>query len=146
MEDRRRRSISGERQFTYYVGLALMVIGFVTFFSMFFTDGMSQAPIGMVLMIVGGVLQRVGLRGLAGSGVLLDPERARRDIEPWARMGGGVVKDALEEVGVAPRPPEPPSAKEDFEEMLRKLHRLHADGVLTDAEYEREKREILDRI
>ena len=39
-------------------------------------------------------------RGLAGSGVVLDPEKAREDVEPWSRMAGGVVKDALDESGI----------------------------------------------
>jgi hypothetical protein len=30
----------------------------------------------------------------------LDPEQARKDVEPVARMAGGVVGDALEEAGV----------------------------------------------
>ena len=36
----------------------------------------------------------------AGSGVVLDPEKARKDVEPWSRMGGGVVQDALSEIEV----------------------------------------------
>jgi hypothetical protein len=55
---------------------------------------------GMLLMIVGQTLQRMGARGLAGSGVILDPQQARKDVEPWARMAGGVANDALSEVAV----------------------------------------------
>jgi hypothetical protein len=36
--------------------------------------------------------------GLARSGAMLDPEQAREDLEPYTRMVGGMVKDALEEV------------------------------------------------
>ncbi len=53
---------------------------------------------GFVLILVGQWLRRLGARGLAGSGVLLDPERARRDLEPYSRMVGGMVGDALSEV------------------------------------------------
>ena len=35
-------------------------------------------------------------------------------------------------------------AAPDFEEELRKIHRLYEDGSLTEEEYQREKREILD--
>jgi hypothetical protein len=52
---------------------------------------------GMVLLIVGGIIRGIGATGLAGSGVILDPERARQDLEPYSRMAGGMVKDALEE-------------------------------------------------
>ncbi|MEM6692170.1 MAG: zinc ribbon domain-containing protein, partial [Planctomycetota bacterium] len=42
----------------------------------------------------------VGARGLAGSGVLLDPEQAREDLEPYSRMAGGMVKDAMTEADI----------------------------------------------
>jgi hypothetical protein len=54
----------------------------------------------MGLMVVGGILMSVGARGAAGSGLVLDPSRARQDLEPWSRMGGGMVQDALSEVNV----------------------------------------------
>src|SRR5262249_852674 len=55
---------------------------------------------GIVLMMIGGFLMKVGAKGWAGSGMVLDPEKARKDVEPWSRMGGGVVQDALSEVEV----------------------------------------------
>lgn len=57
--------------------------------------------VGMGLMILGAVLMRVGVRGAAGSGLVLDPKQAREDLEPWARMGGGIVRDALDEADLA---------------------------------------------
>jgi hypothetical protein len=51
-------------------------------------------------MVIGGIVMKIGARGAAGSGLVLDPERARRDLEPWSRMGGGLVQDALSEVNV----------------------------------------------
>jgi hypothetical protein len=42
----------------------------------------------------------IGARGLAGSGVVLDPEKARGDLEPYTRMAGGMLKDALDETGL----------------------------------------------
>jgi hypothetical protein len=59
-----------------------------------------RALLGMGLMVVGSILMNVGARGAAGSGLVLDPEKARQDLEPWSRMGGGVVQDALSEVKV----------------------------------------------
>lgn len=105
--------ISEERKATYYLGAALMVAGGLTFLSVFITGAMNfgdfsdfesdskssmfRAILGMVLLVLGGVLRQIGSRGLAGSGVVLDPERARTDLEPYSRMAGGMVKDALDE-------------------------------------------------
>jgi hypothetical protein len=61
---------------------------------------MVRALLGMGLMVVGGILMNVGARGTAGSGVVLDPEKVRQDLEPWSRMGGGMLQDALSEVNV----------------------------------------------
>ncbi|MHC5145965.1 MAG: zinc-ribbon domain-containing protein, partial [Planctomycetota bacterium] len=52
------------------------------------------------LIIAGGGIRSVAARGTAGSGLVLDPEKAREDLEPWARMGGGMVKDALDEADI----------------------------------------------
>lgn len=53
------------------------------------------AVVGMVLMGIGGSLMSVGSQGLAGSGLILDPERAREDLKPWSHMAGGMLDDAL---------------------------------------------------
>ena len=55
---------------------------------------------GFTLLIIGGVTMNIGARGAAGSGLVLDPEQAKQDLEPWARTAGGLVKDALDESGV----------------------------------------------
>ena len=155
----KRKRISGERKAAYYFGLLLMVAGFLTFASVFvtaFADFGSadrfgspsagwgvRAILGMGMIIVGGILRSIGMRGLAGSGVILDPEQAQRDVEPWSRMVGGVARDALDEAHVDLGRA---SAPHDlaFDEKLRRLHRLHEDGIISTEEYEREKREILD--
>ena len=161
---RPRRDIHEGRKAAYYAGMAMTAIGFLTFISVFVTGAMNfgdfsdfeargrssmmRGVIGMALMIGGGVLRSVGARGLAGSGVVLDPQRARQDVEPWARMGGGMLKDALDEadVDVSRVTRMSSDQAEDFEAKLRKLHKLHEDGILSDEEYAREKREVLDRI
>jgi hypothetical protein len=118
--------IPAERKLAYYAGMILAGIGALMFVSVFFT-AMSMVPDGpftvtggdpfdspakkfqslplraiggMALIVVGGILRSVGSKGLAGSGIVLDPEQARQDLEPWSRMGGGVVQDALAEVEV----------------------------------------------
>lgn len=55
--------------------------------------------IGGALIAGGGFLRGTAARGIAGSGLVLDPEQARRDLSPWARAGGGLLKDALDEAG-----------------------------------------------
>lgn len=98
------------RKWLYYGGLALIVAGIVCFGSAFFFSserffatgetGFERGIVGMGLIFLGGVLRTIGARGLAGSGVVLDPHQARRDVEPWSRMAGGVARDALEETGL----------------------------------------------
>ena len=85
----------------------------------------------------------IAARGLAGSGVVLDPEKARTDVEPWTRMAGGMVGDALDEAGIDLRKI---TAADDlpFDEKIRRLHALFEDGLITREEYEREKRELLE--
>ena len=109
------KKISGERQTAFYLGTGLMVIGGLLFLSTFFSfasdfgspgvasDGggvFARAIIGMVLAGVGQMIRHVGARGLAGSGVVLNPGQARKDLEPYSRMAGGMVKDALDEADV----------------------------------------------
>jgi hypothetical protein len=67
-------------------------------------DFMLRAFGGMALIIAGSWMRRIGSRGWAGSGVVLDPQQAGRDLEPWSRMGGKVLQDALSEVDVLRRP------------------------------------------
>ena len=154
------RNISPERKTIYYVGMALIILGFLSFGSVFVTGAMhfgdfshfesrgrSEAMrgiLGMGLMIAGGICMSIGSRGLAGSGVVLDPEKARKDVEPWSRMTGGVIKDALDETGINLNQIKS-STDMPFDEKLRRLHKLHEDGILTKEEYDREKQEILDK-
>ncbi|MCX6344271.1 MAG: SHOCT domain-containing protein [Armatimonadetes bacterium] len=170
-----RKQISEERKAVYYLGMVLMVIGFLTFISVFFSffstifgginsgsivmesHGLGdlgpigsiflRAPIGMVMMIIGGVLMGVGSKGLAGSGVILDPEKAREDFEPWTRMAGGMVKDAVDEAGIdlAHTLGHQDSSDMPFDEKLRRLHQLRIDGIINDEEYEVEKKKILEQ-
>jgi hypothetical protein len=110
------RKVSPDRKAIYYVGSALAVVGVVLFLSFFVTSlanfgnfenfneraksGGIRLFSGIVLIAIGQVLRRLGTLGLAGAGVVLDPERARKDVEPWSRMAGGIVNDALSEVPV----------------------------------------------
>ena len=110
------KHISDERKTAYYVGMGLSVIGGLMFFSVFITAAMNFGDFGnfesnvrssmfcavggMALLIVGGILRGIGAQGLAGSGVLLNPEKAKSELEPYSRMAGGMLKDALEEADI----------------------------------------------
>lgn len=110
------RHISGERKTAYYLGMGSMILGGILFASTFVTFAMGfgdfsnfgsnvksqmfRAFGGMALLIVGGIIRGIGARGLAGSGVVLNPEKAREELEPYSRMAGGMAKDFLEEAHV----------------------------------------------
>lgn len=114
--DKMTKQISEERKTAYYIGTLLMILGgilfastFVTFamhfgdFSNFVSDAKSnifRAFGGMALLVVGGIIRGIGAKGLAGSGVVLDPDKARQELEPFSRMAGGMVKDALDEADI----------------------------------------------
>ena len=55
---------------------------------------------GFALTGIGLFLRSIGERGLAGSGVVLDPEKARQEMEPLSKMTGGIIKDTLEETDI----------------------------------------------
>jgi hypothetical protein len=156
------RQPSPERKNIYYIGMAVSVVGFLTFISTFVTgcinfgnfdnfngrarSEMARALIGIGLVVVGGLMRNAGRMGLAGSGIKLDPEQARKDVEPWSRMGGGVLKDALDEAGISPSGKTPPPEPLPFDERLRRLQKLREDGLINEAEYEAAKRKILEEV
>lgn len=178
------RQISPGRQVVFYFGVGLSVLGFVVFISVFFSaaggmgemrgveSGMSsmmmRAIAGMVMMMVGGVMTGIGRMGLAGAGVVLDPELARRDVEPWARMAGGVVKDAMDEAGVRLGGGEKGAAAAEggaadraagmervegvdasalpIDERLRRLEKLRAEGLVSAEEYSAARKRILESV
>jgi hypothetical protein len=108
------REISPGRQLAYYFGGAVAVLGILTFGSVFVTaamhfgdftnfedrarSSMTRALLGMALIVVGGVINSIGRGGAAGSGLILDPQQARKDLEPFNRAAGGMINDALDEV------------------------------------------------
>jgi hypothetical protein len=108
--------ISDERKIAYYLGTALMVLGGLLFASVFVSFAMHfgdfsnfesnsksmmlRAFGGMGLLVIGGFVRGIGARGVAGSGIMLDPQKAREELEPYSRMAGGMAKDALDEAGI----------------------------------------------
>lgn len=123
----KKSEISNKRKVLFYLGTVLQIIGGILFLSVFFSFNglmnqnlidsgwgfgpnevmaqmMLRSTIGIVLLIVGSLIQRVGRRGLAGSGLILDPEKARDDLKPHTKAVGGMIQDALEEVDVLNKP------------------------------------------
>ncbi|MEO6054557.1 MAG: SHOCT domain-containing protein [Chthoniobacterales bacterium] len=149
------KEISSGRKTLYYLGSGLMVLGAILFFSVFISFGLNfgnfspdmpqrigfaflRGFAGIVCIFIGMLIQGVGARGAAGSGIILNPKQAREDLEPWARMGGGLVKDAVDESGINfSRGSELP-----FDEKLRRLEGLKKDGLITDTEYQQKRSEI----
>ncbi|NLC05383.1 MAG: zinc ribbon domain-containing protein [Erysipelothrix sp.] len=105
----KKTEISTFRKALYYGGNLLTIIGILLFLSTFlisfdvaltdrFDNFMFRPVLGMICTIVGQVIANVGKAGLAGSGVVLDPKQARKDLEPYSRQVGGMISDGLEEV------------------------------------------------
>ena len=107
------RNITQKQKTGYYLGMILTGIGIIMFTAPFIDvlfnglepnerglpESFKVALVGFVLLASGNVLRSISARGLAGSGLLLAPKQARKDLEPYSRMAGGMVKDALEETG-----------------------------------------------
>jgi hypothetical protein len=119
--------ISPWRKAAYYGGGALIALGIVAFGATFLlasdrVDGAGDANawpprawtlgmLGLGIAAVGMFLRHLGARGLAGSGLLLDPSRARDDLKPYSRMTGGVIKDTLQAADLHPADPPAPLVK-----------------------------------
>ena len=108
-------------------------------------NSMKGAIAGIALVLIGAVLTNIGRQGLAGSGVILDPRQAREDLEPWSRMHGGMVADALDEAkidfsGLKAKYGE---AELPFDERLRRLEQLRKDGLVSEAEFAAAHQRIL---
>jgi hypothetical protein len=104
--------ISEERKALYYIGMILIVIGFILFISNIFTFGnddmffqgpstfMARPLVGMICIIIGSILMNIGKKGTAGSGLILDPEKAREDLKPHSIAKGKMINDAIENIDI----------------------------------------------
>lgn len=116
--------ISKERKLAFYIGKGIMVIGFILFISVFFffTRAMNDpfgspppfinAVIGIILLIVGNVISQIGEKGIAGSGLKLDPEEAREDLKPFNEARGGMINDVISNIDALDNITKPQSPKE----------------------------------
>lgn len=107
--------IPNERKATYYVGIGIMILGFILFISVFFSVasfmnnpymGMSSGPsftpgiLGFVLIIVGSAVMNLGAKGAAGSGLILDPDKAREDLKPFNEAKGEMINDVISNIDI----------------------------------------------
>lgn len=118
--------ISNKRKLTYYIGIGMMVLGFLLFISVFFLVvismnnpfGFSVQPpfinsvVGMVLMIAGSFVMNIGAKGTAGSGLLLDPEKAREDLKPYNEVKGEMINDIISNIDIVDKFNKPNEVKE----------------------------------
>ncbi|BDS12045.1 zinc ribbon domain-containing protein [Aureispira anguillae] len=109
---KKNKQVPNKRKIIYQIGLGLIIIGGLLFLSTFITFAINfgnfenfdqqmsshffRAIGGMLSIIIGGFLLFVGKLGLAGSGLVLDTEQKRKDLEPINRMLGKQLGDVLE--------------------------------------------------
>lgn len=114
MDKKDPKKLSSERKGLYYLGMGLMIVGVILFMSSFFmgfsddpfanpADSIGNSVIGFIMIGVGGFVMNIGARGAAGSGLILDPDKAREDLRPYTSAAGGMLNDALEEVDLLKR-------------------------------------------
>jgi hypothetical protein len=66
----------------------------------------------MVLIIVGAIVMNIGARGAAGSGMLLDPDKAREDLKPFNEAKGGMINDVISNIDALDNVLKPKAEKE----------------------------------
>lgn len=164
-EGSRERSMNTKREFSegrkqlYYVGMVLSGIGILLFLSVFVTGCMNfgnfsnfesrargemgRAIGGMVLIVAGRIIGSLGSKGVAGSGLKLDPQQAREELEPWSRMSGGILRDTLDEAGINLSYPSKSNSLPP-DEQLRRLEQLKKEGLITEDEYAAARKRIID--
>ena len=131
--------ISKERKITYYIGMGMVVLGFILFISTFFLFAIAMktgepptfiyAVVGMVLMITGSVVSGIGAKGSAGSGLLLDPEQAREDLKPFNEAKGGMINDVISNIDAIENITNPQSQKEVVKIRCRKCNTLNDEDA-----------------
>ncbi len=137
--------LSNQRKATYYIGMGMTILGFILFISIFFSvigmmnggvnsldpfasnkgPSFGRPLVGMLLMIVGQFVMRVGARGGAGSGIILDPDRAREDLKPYTEAAGGMINDVISNIDAFDQKQEPTETKEIIKVRCRDCSTLN---------------------
>ncbi len=106
--------ITKQRKVTYYIGIGIMIIGFLLFISVFFDtarfmkdpftygrrSSFTSPVIGMIIMMAGTLIMNIGAKGAAGSGLLLDPEKAKEDLKPFNEAKGKMINDVVSNIDI----------------------------------------------
>lgn len=136
--------IPQERKAMYYIGNGLMIIGMILFFSVFVSVGcmmsdpfgssvrmpsFGSAFFGFILMAIGGVVSNIGAKGVAGSGVILDPEQAREDLKPYSEAAGGILNDVISNVDAVSNLTKPEEEKEVVKIRCRSCKALNDEDA-----------------
>lgn len=135
--------ISNERKVTYYIGIGLMILGFILFISVFFQFAsfsndpfnMSNEPsfmgpiIGFILMLIGGIVSNIGAKGAAGSGIILDPDKAREDLKPFNEAKGQMLNDVISNIDAVNNITKPAECKELIKIKCRSCGTLNEEDA-----------------
>lgn len=118
--------ISSRRKLVFYAGRLITLVGLVFLLSIFFVgpfllrtpsatelggngltevgrktvDVILRGLIGFFLIPIGIAIASFAKAGIAGSGMVLDPDQAREDVRPWSEMEGKILDDKLSQVGI----------------------------------------------
>ena len=135
--------IAKERKITYYIGIGMMILGFILFISVFFSfagfmnnpfegsgsPSFTNSILGMVLMIAGSIVRNIGAKGAAGSGLLLDPDKAREDLKPFNEAKGGMINDVISNIDVVDKLIKPNEEKEVIKIRCRSCGSLNDEDA-----------------
>lgn len=134
--------LTTERKATYYIGMGMTILGFILFISFFFSiASFMRGPgpfmgnsgpnfaipvVGMLLIISGQIVMNIGAKGAAGSGLILDPEKAREDLKPFNEAKGEMINDVISNIDVV----EKIAGSHEEKEVIK--IRCRSCGVLND--------------
>ncbi len=136
--------IPQERKAIYYAGLILIIVGFILFLSVFFSfasimnnpdtmfdkgPSFGNAIIGMIFIIIGGIVMNIGAKGAAGSGIILDPEKAREDLKPFNEAKGGMINDVISNVDIVDKLVSPQEEKQIIKIKCRSCGSLNDEDA-----------------
>lgn len=135
--------IPQERKIAYYIGIGMMILGFLLFISVFFSvagamndpwgynaaPSFSNAIWGMLLMIVGAFVMNIGAKGTAGSGLVLDPDKAREDLKPFNEAKGEMINDVISNIDIVDKISTPREDKEVIRIKCRECKSLNEEDA-----------------
>ena len=89
----------------------------------------ANSVIGIILIIIGSVVMSIGARGPAGSGLLLDPKKAREDLKPFSEAKGEMINDVISNIDAVDRIVKSSEAKEVIKIKCRNCGALNDEDA-----------------